>query len=446
LSDGFALRSMVRAGPHDREILRLAIPALGALVAEPLYVLADTAVVGHLGTPQLGGLAVASSVLLAGYALFVFLAYGTTAAVSRLLGAGDEDEAAHQAVQGMWLAVLIAVVLMVAGYPLAGPLVRGLGASPSVEVYAVLYLRVSLLGVPALLLTLAGTGYLRGLQDTRTPLWVALGTSVGNLVLELLLIYGLGYGVGASAAATVFAQCAGAAVYLTKVGRDARRRGVGLAPHRRSIRALAVVGRDLLIRTAALRASFLVATAVAARVSVVALGAHQVAFELWAFLALVLDALAIAAQALVGRFLGAGDVAGARAASRRMIEWGVMAGAVSGLAVFASRPWLPHLFTDDARVVAVAGFLLWWVAGMQVVNSIVFVLDGVLIGAGDQRFLAWAMVLAAAAFIPCAIAVLVLDLGIGWLWGALAVLMSARLVALGARFRSGAWAVPGAHR
>jgi MATE family, multidrug efflux pump len=173
---------------HDREIARLAVPAFGALIAEPVYILTDTAIVGHLGTPQLAGLAVASSLLLSLYAVFVFLAYGTTAAVSRLLGAGDEREAAHQAVQSVWLAVMLGVAILAAGSMLAEPLVALMGAEGAVRDEALVYLRISLWGVPAMLAVLAGTGYLRGLQDTRTPLVVAVGTALLNLVVEVVLI------------------------------------------------------------------------------------------------------------------------------------------------------------------------------------------------------------------------------------------------------------------
>jgi putative MATE family efflux protein len=432
--------------PLDREIARLAIPAFGALIAEPLYVLTDTAVVGHLGTPQLGGLAVASSVLLTLYAVFIFLAYGTTAAVSRLLGAGDEREAAHQAVQSMWLALFIGVGVTVIGLGLSGPLVGLMGAEGAVRTNALVYLRISLVGVPAMLLVLAGAGYLRGLQDTRTPLLVAIGTAVANLVIEVALIYGLDQGIGASALATVLAQAAGAAVYIRRVGSAARRHGADLAPHPASLAALARVGGDLLVRTAALRAALVVAVAVAARLGSTDVAAHQIAFEIWNFLALGLDAIAIAAQAMVGRALGAGDGLGARDAGRRMIEWGVALGAVVGVLVAALRIVLPQLFTDDAEVLALASFLLVWVAALQPVNAVAFVLDGVLIGAGDMRFLAWAMIVAAVVFIPAALAVLALDAGIGWLWASLGLLMATRASTLLARFASGRWIVLGARR
>ncbi|HET6834771.1 MAG TPA: MATE family efflux transporter [Acidimicrobiales bacterium] len=430
----------------DREIARLAIPAFGALIAEPLYVLTDTAVVGHLGTPQLAGLAVASSVLLTLYAVFIFLAYGTTAAVSRLLGAGDEREAAHQAVQSMWLALFIGLGVTVIGLALSGPLVAWMGAEGAVRTNALVYLRISLAGVPAMLLVLAGAGYLRGLQDTRTPLLVAIGTALANLVIEVALIYGLDQGIGASALATVLAQVGGAAVYMRRVGRAARRQGADLAPHPASLAALARVGRDLLVRTAALRVALVVTTAVAARLGSVEVAAHQIAFEIWNFLALGLDAIAIAGQAMVGRALGAGDGPAARDAGRRMIEWGVALGALVGVLVAALRTVLPHLFSDDAQVLALASFLLVWVAALQPLNAVAFVLDGVLIGAGDMRFLAWAMIAAAAVFIPAALMVLALDAGIGWLWAALALLMATRASTLLARFASGRWIVLGARR
>lgn len=432
--------------PFDREIARLAIPAVGALAAEPLYILTDTAIVGRLGTEQLGGLAVAATLVLTGYSVFIFLAYGTTGTVARLLGAGQTARAAHQGVQALWLALGIGVALAATGLVLARPAVSLMGAGPEVAPYALTYLRISMVGVPSLLLVLAGTGYLRGLQDTRTPLVVAVCSAVANLVIELVLVFGFDAGIAGSAWSTVIAQTGAAAVYLAIVGRHVRVERVGLRPDRAALGALATVSRDLFVRTAALRASLTIATAVAARIGVVDLGAHQVAFEIWSFLALVLDAIAIAGQAMVGRLLGADDAAGARAASRRMVEWGVVAGLVLAATVLALSGVLPGVFTNDPEVARLAGFLLVFVAVLQPVNAVVFVLDGVLIGAGDLRYLAWAMTLAALAFVPVALAVLATGAGIGWLWGGLVVLMAARLVALGLRWRSGAWAVAGAVR
>ncbi|MCU0310607.1 MAG: MATE family efflux transporter [Acidimicrobiales bacterium] len=431
----------------DRQILRLAVPALGALVAEPLYILADTAVVGRaLGTDSLAGLAVASSVLLLGYSLFVFLAYGTTAAVARLMGAGDEREAAHQAVQGLWLALALGIVVAAITAVLAQPLLRMLGAEGTVLTEATVYLRISLLGVPAMMIVLAGTGYLRGLQDTRTPLLVAVGSSVLNLLLGVWWIVGLDFGIGASAASTVVAQWASAAVYVGWVVVAVRRHTVPLAPRPRTLSRLAVVGRDLFLRTAALRLSFLLAVAVATRIGTEDVAAHQVAFEIWNLLALTLDALAIAGQSMIGHHLGAGSAPDARTVGRRLLELGVAAGALLGLVVLAARPWLPSLFTTDESVATLAGFVLLFVAAMQPVNGAVFVLDGLLIGAGDMGFLGRAMWIALAVFAPLAIAVAVLGLGLGWLWAALTVFMIARLVVLALRWRTDRWAVTGAVR
>ena len=431
---------------HDREIARLAIPALGALVAEPLYVLADTAVVGNIGTTELAGLAVASSALLSGYAIFIFLAYGTTAAVSRLLGAGREDDAATQAIQGMWLAAVIGVVVGTVVVAAPGPIVGVLGATGDVRTNAEIYLRISALGIPAQLLTFAGTGYLRGLQDTRTPLLVAVAAAVGNLVLEVVLIFGLGFGIGASALSTVVAQVLTAAVYVALVRRAVVRRGLSWRPDRSSIRSLGRTGGDLLVRTIALRGALTLATAVAARIGASDVAAHEIAFAVMSLLALALDAIAIAGQALIGRYLGAGDPATARAAGRRMLEIGLAAGAISALVVLAIRPVLPEVFSDDPQVVALAGFLLLWVAALQPLNALAFVLDGLLIGAGDMRFLAIAMVGALGCTVPVAAAVLWFGLGIGWVWATVGVLMLARAVALSLRWRSGAWAVTGAAR
>lgn len=435
---------MFKPGPYDREILRLAIPAFATLIVEPLYVLADTAVVGHLGTTQLAGLAIASSILLLGYAVFIFLAYGTTAAVSRLIGAGDETEAAHQAVQGIWLALLIGLIVGTAAWISAPWLVELMGGRGEVATQALIYLRVSLVGFPALLMMLAGTGYLRGLQDTRRPFYIALGTAVLNLVLEVILIYGLGYGIGASALATVTAQLVGAGIYVAWIARAVRRHHVSLRPHPATLRRLSVVGRDLFMRTAALRGSLTIGTAVAARIGTVELASYQIGYEVWSFLAFALDAIAIAGQAMVGRMLGAAATAESRAAAGRMNEWSVGLGVLLGVIVFALRWVLPHVFTSDPAVIDMAAYSLMWVAAMQPLNGLVFSLDGILIGAGDMRFLAWAMVAAAAAFLPVALSVVVFDLGISGLWLSVVVLMATRAGVLYLRFRGPHWQVTGA--
>lgn len=423
----------------DRTILKLALPALGTLLAEPLYVLTDTAIVGHLGTDQLAGLALATTILLTGYSVFFFLAYGTTASVSRLLGAGQERAAANQAVQGLWLALGLGVGLSFAGLFFGDGLIHALGGKGTVFSNASVYLRFSLAGLPALLLTLAGVGYLRGLLDTRTPLYVALGTSLFNLVLEWVFIFGLGFGIGASALATVFAQWVGAMVLVARVVRAAHQRGAVLKPDLQAVSRLLYVGVHLFIRTAALRGSLIVGTALATRIGREDLAGYQIGFEVWSFLALGLDALAIAAQALVARHLGAGDPLAARAVGRRVNELGVALGVALGALVVLFRIPLAESFTNDPAVVHLAAWSLLFVGLSQPINGWVFALDGTLISAGDQRFLAWAMVGAFAVFLPAALAVGLSGASVGWLWAALILLMTARLVLLQWRFVGDKW-------
>jgi len=435
---------MVRA--DDRALLRLAIPALGALVAEPIYLLTDTAIVGRLGTASLAGLSVASAVLLAGYSVFLFLAYGTTAAVSRLLGAGRHREAAGQAVQGLWLAATVGVVLAIAGW-VAGPtLIAVLGGTGAVASEAWTYLRISLFGLPALLVSLAGVGYLRGRQETRLPLAVAVGTAVGNGVLEWVLIFRFDRGIGASALSTVLAQAVAALVYTTGVARAARRLGAGWRLRPRQVLRLLVVGLHLLVRTAALRGSLLVGVAVAARIGVADVAAYEVAFQIWTLAALALDAVAIAAQALVAHALGGHDAAGARRLGDRARVVSLLAGVVLGVALAVGRAPLARLFSDDRAVIELVAFSLLFVAAMQPVNGVVFALDGILIGAGDERFLARAMVVAFACYAPLALTVATTGAGLGWLWAALFTFMAARWAVLEWRFRGDAWLVLGAVR
>jgi putative MATE family efflux protein len=436
-----------RTSPHDREIWRLALPAFGALAAEPLYVLADTAIVGQLGTRPLAGLAVAGIVLTAAYSLFNFLAYSTTSAVARQVGAGDLRRAAELGVDGMWLALAIGAVLLVVGVVWAPAIVDAMGASARVHPYAVTYLRISALGAPAYLVGLAATGYLRGMQDTRTTLVVAVAANVVNLVLEIVLVFGLDSGIAGSAWGTVIAQVGAGIAYVVIVGRAVRATGASVWPRRAGVRLVAVIGGPLIVRTASLLAALLVATNLAARISDDAVAAHQIAFQVNLFLALSLDALAIAGQAMVGRYLGASDAHQARVASRRMIEWGVAAGVGFALVLVAVRPALVPLFTDDAGVRDLALQVLWVVALVQPLSAVVFVLDGILIGAGDQRYLARAMLASTLfAFVPAVALVTALGGGLLWLWAAIALWIAARGVTVAWRFAGTAWQVTGATR
>jgi putative MATE family efflux protein len=423
------------ASPHDREILRLAVPALGALAAEPLYVLVDTAIVGHLGTTQLASLAIAATVLSTAFTIFNFLTYGTTAQVARLYGAGREEEAAHIGAQAQWLALLIGAGLVVAIAMLARPLAVLMGAEGEVADGATTYLRIAALGAPAFMLASAGQGFLRGIGDLRTPLVILLVAHAVNVVLELLFVYGFDWGLAGSAWGTVLAQLGMGAAFMAVQLRAGWQRPVAAR-----MRRLARVGSEIAVRTTALLGSFLVASAVLARVGPASLAAHQIAFQLFVFLALVLDALAIAAQVLVGRMLGAGDARAARAAATRVILWSVVLGAAFGVVLLALGDAVPRLFTPDDAVVARAHEIWWLFAALMPANGAVFALDGILIGAGDTRFLAWGMVAAAAVYIPVALLALAQDWGILGVWFGLAGLIAMRLATCGLRFAGSRWA------
>jgi len=435
-------RAVLRA--QDREIARLAVPAFAALVCEPLFLLADSAIVGHLGTAQLAALGIAGAVVQTAVGLFIFLAYGTTSAVARGVGAGARDSALAAGVDGMWLSTVIGVLAGTICWVLSAAIVHALTSDPVVRAFAVTYLHIASLGIPALLLMLAATGVLRGLQDTRTPLVVAVIANPANIVLNLLFVYGLRWGIAGSAAGTLVAQIGAAAVLTPMVGQTARRYAARLSPHAHGIRRAFAVGLPLLVRTLTLRVALLIATYVAAAISTTAVAAHQVAFTVWTFLAFALDAVAIAGQAITGRLLGASDAAGARAATRRMMQWGIASGLVSGALVALARPLVVPLFSSDVAVQHLLSSVLLIVAVQQPVAGVVFVLDGVLIGAGDGNYLAAAGIATLVVFAPLALAVLWLGLGLAWLWWAFAAFMVARLATLLWRERSDAWLVLGA--
>jgi putative MATE family efflux protein len=430
--------------PYDGEILRLAVPALGALAAEPLYLLADTAMVGHLGTDQLAALAIAATLLTGTFTLFNFLTYGTTAQVARYHGAGDELAAGRLAAQALWLSAGIGVALTALLAGLAAPLVDLMGGDGHVGELAVDYLRIGSLGLPFALIALAGQGYLRGVSDLRTPLVIVVVANAANVVLNVLFIYGFDWGLNGSAAATVVAQAGMGAAFvraLLAAPADSRR------PSPARMRPLARIGREIFVRTTALYASFIVASAVLARIGSDSLGAHQIAFQLFVFLALVLDAIAIAGQVIVGRTLGAGDPDAAHAAARRMIEWAVVAGALFGLVMLALIDVLPRAFTSDSDVIDRAKEIWPLFALMQPANGAVFALDGILIGAGDTRFLMYGMLAASVGvFVPIALLSLALDLGIVGVWVGLVGLIAVRLATCAWRFSSRRWALVGAPR
>jgi putative MATE family efflux protein len=428
---------------RDRVIVRLAVPAFGTLAVEPLYVLVDTAIVGRLGTVPLGGLALASTVLASLLWVFNFLSYGTTARVAFLTGGGDHRGAGAVAAQGLWLCVLIGVPLA-AGVAIGrGPLVALVGGEGEIAAAARTYLLISTVGMPAVLVMLVGHGYLRGVADTRTPLVVAVASNVLNLVLEIVLVYGFDLGVAGSAWGTVVAQLLGACWFLALLRRRFHAVQTPRALVGAEVRRLLLAGRHLFVRTAALLLAMALATAVAARIGAATLAGHQIVIQVHLFVALALDALAIPGQVLVGTRLGAGDPAEARAISKRLLQLGTAAGVVVAGVLLVLAPVLPRLFTHDGDVVDRATLALVVAALVQLPAAVAFVLDGVLIGASDFRFLQWSMVAGLAVYLPFAVVVLqVPRFGIVGVWVGLLAWMVGRATANVVRYRREAWLVP----
>ena len=433
----------------NRDILRLALPALGSLIAEPMFLIVDSALVGHLGVVPLAGLGIASAVLQTIVGLMVVLAYSTTPAVARRFGAGEHTGAVRAGIDGLWLALALGVVLAVVG-SLATPwLVSLFGADAAVSEQAVIYLQLSMWGLPAMLIVFAATGLLRGMQDTVTPLWIAgLGFAL-NALLNWLFIYGFGWGIAGSAAGTVVAQWSMVGAYAFVVGRLARRHEASLRPQRDGLRGSARAGGWLFLRTVSLRIAFLATVWVATALGTDELAGWQVAFTIFSTAAFALDALAIAAQALVGRGLGAGDEPFVRRVLGRTVAWGAWFGVLVGGVIAALSGVIGLVFTGSADVAALVQPALLVLAVAQPVCGVVFVLDGVLMGAGDARFLAIAGGINLIPYFPALAAVWMVHptgaTGLAWLAVCFfGVYMLARLGTLGWRVRSAAWLTAGA--
>ena len=460
----------------NRQVLSLALPALGALIAEPLFVLADSAMVGHLGAVSLAGLSLASSILTTTVGLFVFLAYATTATTARLFGAGRRIEGLRAGVDGMWLALLLGLGAG-AFLGLTAPwLTEAMGAHGPVAQAAIAYLRASCPGLPGMFVVLAATGVLRGLLDTRTPFVVATGGAVLNIVVNAILLYGVGMGIAGSGAGTAIAQTAMALALAGPIARTARAAGVGLLPHREGLRASLGSGTPLLIRSLSLRVAILATVWAATALGDVSLAAHQVVNALWTFAAFALDALAVAAQALIGTALGQAQRSDADSATsdtevdiaadtdtqsasatagwsidellRRLLAWGAGTGVLIGVLMAAGAAWLPHVFTSDPGVITTATPTLLVAASALPLAGVVYLLDGVLMGAGDGRYLAWAGLLTLVPYIPLALLigggalpeVVGTVSGLALLWIAFAwVFMAARGATTYLRARGTAW-------
>jgi putative MATE family efflux protein len=438
-----------RPAAGGRDVAKLALPALGVLAAEPLYLLFDTAVVGRLGALALAGLAIGSLVLGMLGSQLNFLSYGTTARSARYFGAADRGAAVTEGVQATWLALGLGGLIVVAVEATAAPLVAVIAGSrpggSAIAAAALPWLRIAILGAPAILVSLAGNGWMRGVQDTVRPLrYVLVGFGLSALLCPLLVYGWLGlprWGLPGSAVANLVGQWVAAALFLGALLAER----APLRPDVAVLRAQLVLGRDLVLRTLAFQVCFVSAAAVAARFGAAAVAAHQVVLQLWNFLALVLDSLAIAAQSLVGAALGAGDVADAKAVARRVTVSSLVASGVLAAGFGVGARVLPELFTDDPSVLAVIGVPWWFLVAQLPIAGIVFALDGVLLGAGDAAYMRTATILSAlVGFLPPIWLSLVYGWGLAGIWSGLSTFMVLRLVFVGWRALSGRWAVPGA--
>ncbi|MDT4924368.1 MAG: hypothetical protein QOG01_2081 [Pseudonocardiales bacterium] len=429
------------AAAPTRRLLTLAGSAFVVLAAEPLYLLVDTAVVGHLGSGALAGLGVGAALMALLTIVGTFVEYGTTSRASRWFGAGRTDSAINEGVQASWLGGVIGLVVVAAGEAFAGPLTRLLaGGTNPTQHAAESWFRLAVLGMPGVLLVLAGNGWMRGVQRTREPVWIVLAANALSAAASPILVYPLGLGLNGSAIANVAAQVVGAVLFL----RALRRAASSVRPERTVMLAQVLVGRDLILRAAAFQVAFLTAAAVAARIGTPQIAAHQIGLQLWEFTALLLDSFAIAAQSLVGAALGASDAGSARTMAWQVSRWGLYAG-IAFAAVFAAGWfWIPRLFTSAPDVVAQTHVLWPWFVGMLPAAGVVFALDGVLIGAGDVAFLRTITIIAAVgAFAPLNLAALHWHWGLGGVWAGLCAFIAVRLVGMLLRARGDRWAVTG---
>lgn len=432
----------------SRRIAGLAFPALGVLAAEPVYLLFDLAVVGRLGAVSLAGLAIGALIMGVLSSQLTFLSYGTTARSARFFGAGNRAAAVGEGVQATWLALGIGTVIVATVQLVTVPLVSALAGSGSggeeIAGAALPWVRIASFAVPAILIAAAGNGWMRGVQDTVRPLrYVIFGFAVSALLCPLL-VYGWlgcpGLGLAGSAVANVVGQWLAALLFCWALLAEK----VPLRVQPSVLRAQLVMGRDLVVRTMAFQACFVSAGAVAARFGAAAVAAHQVVLQLWNFLALVLDSLAIAAQSLVGAALGAGQLEYAKSVAWRVTVFSTAAAALLSVVFALGASALPGVFTSDRSVLDEIGVPWWFLVAQLPIAGIVFALDGVLLGAGDATFMRNATLASAlVGFLP----LIWLSLAFGWgllgIWSGLSTFMVLRLVFVGWRAFSGRWLIPG---
>lgn len=422
---------MFRITDDDRTIARLAVPALGALAAEPLVALVDTAFVGRLGEDPLAAMGVVTGILGLAFFVFIALAYAGTPLIARAIGIGDRDRAAELAGQSLFVAAVLGAGGLILVEGAAPQLVGLMGAGPDVTPHAISYLRIRGLGLPALLMISVGHSVYRGVGDTRTPMFISFGLSLVNLVLDPVFIFGMGWGLPGAGFASVIAQTLGGGAFLYyflngHTGLVLRR----VRPRWNDLQELIGAGSALFIRTSALVATLTVAVAVAARLGDTEVAAHQVAVQTWFFLTLIVDAVAIAAQNLVAGHLATDRVAAYRF-SQRMLLWGLCWGLLLGATFWLIRHDLPGWFTTDPGVAALVITLMPIIALSQPLNGLIFVLDGIMIGATEFTYMAKATVFAAG--VGCLL--LLMAGSISAVWWALVTMNALRLLTLYPRYR-----------
>lgn len=397
----FICHSAFHAMPHteahpystapDKTLLTMALPVLISLVAEPLTGLADTAFVARLGAEQLASLGIGTMVLTSAFWVFNFLGVGTQTELARHMGAGNHDRAADICSASAFLALALGMVTVAGAWFAVGPAARAMGGDGAMLDLSVGYMRYRLLGAPAVLLTFACFGTLRGVQDMRAPLIIAAAINGLNIVLDWLLIFGLGplppLGVNGAAIATSASQWMGAVWALLLVKRHI---GLGTRVLGSDVRRLVSIGGDLFLRTGFVLAFLLLATRVATDAGAESGAAHQAIRQFFFFTALFLDAFAITGQSLIGYFVGRENITTARHVAGRVCLWSLSTGILMMAAMLCLRRPLAWLLVPKEAWSVFSG--AWIVAALvQPVNALSFATDGIHWGTGDFKYLRNAM-------------------------------------------------------
>lgn len=427
-----------------RALLGLALPVLPVLAAEPIYLLVDGVVVGRVGSTELAALGIGSLLLTLLGTQMNFLSYGTTARSARWFGAGHTDRAVGEGLQASYLAAGVGALVLVVLFPLLGPITRALSSDPVVAAEARRWVLVAGWGIPLILLTAAGNGWLRGVQRTREPLLFVVGGIAVSALLCVLLVPGIGpfpaMGLHGSAVANVVGQSCTALGMLATLVAQVRRHALPARPVPSVIAVQLRLGANLIVRTAAFQVTFFVAAKTAGAAGNATLGAHHLGAQLWNLITLVLDSVAIAAQALVGAALGAGSPERARRLAGLTVRWSLGIGAVLAVLIALAHAPIVAALTSEPDVAERFRIAVFAAAVLCLPASVVFGLDGVLLGAADAAFLRrLTVVTALCCYLPVLLATHLLGWGLAGIWAGLGMFVLGRLVGVALRARSDAW-------